>query len=327
MHMKRAMKMIQGAGIAALALASIAAVPSSAQENGFSFGPPLRSKHLFAYKYTERVTTVHEMDGGATDSTERVLTYYITQRQIPIPEKKGMMKVEANIDSMTIDLRGADQRITFNTQLFAQQDWKIGGHREVLVPASLVNRMVSFEVSPYGEIMEIESVELDKARKQAELPQVDAFTRARLAEITTDEYLAAVLLPWRMAPLGRKVEYNKPMATPLWVALDRLSFRGTGSVAVMKSSTGGPKLRFEGRVKNPVFAKITTAGFDEPLTVKSAEASVAGEMELESDGVVRSGWASITGTAISERSGAAVNSRIRHEVYIESLGVAPYASN
>lgn len=321
------MKMIQGTAIAALALASVAVLPSSAQDNGFAFGPPLRSRNVFAYKYTERVTTVHEMEGNTLDSTERVLTYYITQRQSPVNEGSGMLKIEANIDSMTIDVRRADQRITFNTQLFAEQDWKLGGHREVLAPASLVNRMVTFTISPYGEILDLESAELDKVAKQAEAPQVDEFTRTRLAEVTTNEYLAAVYLPWRMLPLGREVAFDKPMPAPLWVPLDRLSFRGNGSVTVVKSPTGEPKLRFEGSAENPILAKITTAGFDDPMTVESARASIAGEMELESDGVVRSGWASITGTAVSDRSGATINSRIRHEVYIESLGVAPYANN
>lgn len=305
-------------------LACCATVPSFAQEETFRFGPPLRSSFLFAYKYTERVTTVHTMVGGAADSSERVLTYYITQHQFPTPGKNGLITVQANVDSMSLEFTEGADRLTFNTQRFVEQDWKLSGHREVLIPSSLVNRLVTFSVSPYGEILGMESEDLEDAKKQAADPGVDEFTRTRLQEITTDAYLASVLFPWRMLPLGRTVGYGRPVSVPLWMAMDRISFRGDGTLTLMKSPSGEPKAHFEGRLAGPVLAKLTVAAFGEPLTVKSATASVAGEMELEADGVVHSGWIAINGTASSMRDGRPVETRIKHEVYVEAMGVSPF---
>src|SRR3954468_8246657 len=79
--------------------------PAPSASDRFDFGPPLRANIVFIYKYTERVTEVHEMNGQIADSTQRVLTYYISQRQIPSNTRKGLLAIEANIDSMEIDVR------------------------------------------------------------------------------------------------------------------------------------------------------------------------------------------------------------------------------
>lgn len=320
--MKHAKSLIQGTIAAAIMCG--AAASAVAQDQKFSFGPPLRSNHVFAYKYTERVTTVHEISGSVADSSERTLTYYITQHQFPTPGKNGMLTVQANIDSMMLEVRtDGGQRLEFNTQTFAFTDGRLAAHREVLVPSSLVNRLVTFNITPYGEILSVDSRDLENVQEQAKDSTIDEFTRTRLAEITTDQYLASVFLPWRMLPVGRQVEYNEPVSVPLWMSFDRLSFKGTGTSTLAKSPDGDPVLRFEGRLSSPVLAKITTTGFDDPLTVKSANANVAGELTLESDGVVRRGWTAVTGSAVSDRHGIPVNTRIRHEAYIETIGVSP----
>lgn len=304
-----------------------AAASAVAQDQKFSFGPPLRSNHVFAYKYTERVTTVHEMMGSVVDSSERLLTYFITQHQFPTPGKSGMLTVQANIDSMMLEIRtDGDHRLVFNTQTFNQTDGKAAGHRDVLVPSSLVNRFVTFNVTSYGEILSVDSRDLDNVLAQAKDSSIDAFTRTRLAEITTDQYLASVFLPWRMLPVGRQVKYNDQVSVPLWMGLDRLSFKGKGKAMLTKSPSGDPVLRIEGRLSDPVLAKLTTSGFDDPLTVKSAQANVAGELTLESDGVVLRGWTAVTGSAVCDRNGTRVDTRIKHESYIESMGVSPLAA-
>ena len=74
---------------AASALAQPGGIPKAADDDRFSFGPPLRRNVVLAYKYTERVKTVNELNGHAFDSSERVLSYFITERQVP-----GFMQIE-----------------------------------------------------------------------------------------------------------------------------------------------------------------------------------------------------------------------------------------
>lgn len=311
--------------LAAAIMAIAATGISYAQQSEFSFGPPLRSAYLFAYKYTERVTAVHEIDGAVADSSERVVSYYITEHQTVEPG--GSITLTANIDSMQLDFRGANDRVSFNTQRFVEQDWKNARHIEVLAPSSLVNRIVSARISPYGEILEMKSGDLDAVRKQTEHPGVEEFTRVRVAESLTNEYISSILFPWRMAPLGRKVRYEKPTAVPFWVAMDRLSFHGTGNATLGQSPSGEPVLRLQGKVEKPVMSQMTIGAYSDPLKVKSAQAVVAGELTLEEDGVVRSGWINVTGSVVSDRNGAKVTSHIRHETYIEQMAISPYAAN
>lgn len=325
MSMKRAIRGILRCGIVATVIAVAATATSIAQENEFRFGPPLRSNYVFGYKYTERVNAVHEIGGTIADSSVRVVTYFVTQRQI-LANTGGPITVEANIDSMTLDVRGIEEHVTFNTQQFVEGDWKNARHREVLGPSSIVNRLITANVSPYGEILDIKSEDLENVMRQAENPGVDDFTRVRIAEITTKDYLSTVFFPWRMLPLGRSVGYDRSAPSPLVVALDRLAFRGTGTSHVTKSPAGEPVLRFEGRVSDPILKKMTIGAYSDPLEVKSAEARIAGELTLEEDGVVRNGWMNVTGTVTSDRAGVPVTSRIRHEVYVELMGMVPFAS-
>jgi hypothetical protein len=305
--------------------------PAPASNERFDFGPPLRPDIVFIYKYTERVTEVHEMAGQIVDSTQRLLTYYISQRQIPSPERKGLLSIEANIDSMEIDVRGMDgNRIFFNTQRLtgAAGELELIRHREVFGPSTLVNRMVTFTISPYGEIIKVASPSLKQAREDVNDPRIDDFTRARILEVMTDEYLTSVYLPWRnVVPLSRKVPYNKDLPVPFLTAFDRVSFRDTASVRVVKGADGASHLTFVSHLDRPLSKSMTIAAFDEPIKLDAASAAVTGDLKLDEDGVILSGWTSMKGTASGKRQGVLVHSTIAHEVYVEQMAMAPVTSN
>lgn len=294
----------------------------------FKFGPPLRNNILFAYKYTERVRAIHSIDGAPYDSSERVLTYFITQRQVPVPEKAGVIDVQVLVDSMQLDYRHPSDTFFFDTQKLSGEEWNMVKHREVLVPSALVNRMVVFRLSPYGEVLSLKSEALDEVRRQASEPGVDIFTQTLVAGVTSDEYLTSVLLPWRgVVPLGREVRYDRPVTLPFFASLDRVSFKEKVTSYLEKKPDGELHLRFDATLARPHTKMMTITSFDEALKVKSTTATMTGDLKLDEDGVVHSGWSVAKGTIMSDRGGSKIRSDISHEIYIESIGLSPLTSN
>ena len=312
---------------AASALAQPGGIPKAADDDRFSFGPPLRRNVVLAYKYTERVKTVNELNGHAFDSSERVLSYFITERQVP-GDKKGLTNIEANIDSMKLEYTTPDSKILFNTQHFDPANPGTLKHREVFVPTVLVNHMVVFTLSPYGEVMSVKSEGLDNAKEQAKDKAVGDFLRHRLTASTTSEYLQSVLLPWRgVAPLWRKVAYDQEVKMKSATVLDRTSFRDTATVALVRSPEGEPVLRFSAHFAKPLNKTMTLASMNDPIDVVSGDGKVSGELKLDPDGVVHSGWSVATGTVVGNASGAQIKSNVRHEIYFEPLGQFTFTSN
>jgi len=314
-----------GLAAAQCALAQAGGTPKNAEEV-FDFGPPLRRNVVIAYKYTERVRVVAETNGHPLDSSERTLSYFITERQVP-GEKKGLTTIEANVDSMHIEYSDGKKTLKFNTQDFKPSDQLLVKHNEIFVPTVLVNQMVSFTLSPYGEVMKVESPGLDNAMKQASSPEVPVFLRERLRASTTDEFLASVMLPWRsVVPLWRKVPYGKNITMKSSAVLDRVSFRNSSTVQMAKSPDGEPLLRFSAELANPLNKLVTMSSFDDPLTLRSAGGKINGELKLDQDGVVRSGWSIATGTVVGV-GGAEITNRVTHEIYVEALGEFAFTSN
>jgi len=293
----------------------------------FQFGPPLRSKLLFAYKYTERVTSTIEIDGMPFDSSQRYLTYYLTMRQIVSDDGSGRVAVEVNTDSMQLEVRNSGDSLVFHTQHLHGTDWDKVKHREVLVPSALVNRMVTFDLSSYGELLNVVSKALDDVRDQGTVPGVDEFTRVRIDEVTAGPYVASVLLPWRcVVPLGSRVPVGKPVAVrrvPL--TMDRVVFRNDVTSQVDFGSDGLPLLRFTATLDSAITHRMTLVQFAEPITVTSARGSLTGQLKLEEDGVAASGWSVTKGVIEADRGGQKVVERVTHEVYIEPMGTISYA--
>ncbi|KXK56071.1 MAG: hypothetical protein UZ07_CHB004001618 [Chlorobi bacterium OLB7] len=167
--------------VAAAMFAQMFAQPAAAQEAGtakpdakpekFSFGPPLRGNAVFAYEFSERVKMVaRDTKGEIQDSTERNVRYYVTMRQVLLDKKQKLMKIETNVDSMVIDFSNklSGDYIYFNTQQMPSQS--VIRHREVFAPSVLINRMVSFQITPYGQIVKTTSPALDDVKEQAKRP-------------------------------------------------------------------------------------------------------------------------------------------------------------
>lgn len=291
----------------------------------FSFGPPLRSDYIFAYKYTERVGLHHSLEGRAFDSTERILTYFLTERQIIAPDGSGRVTVDVVVDSMMLSYTSSGERLDFHTQHLQGNDWEKVKHREVLVPSALVNRKVTFHLSPYGELLEMRSPALDNVRDQTAAPEVDDYTRLLAANMTTPAYLAGALETWRgITPIGEVVETNTPiLGRKLFALLDRVSFKTKGTITLVSGEDGTTHLKFNAPLEKPLVDSLVWPQFEEPVPVVSASGSITGDLKLDEDGVVNTGWSVAEGTIVSRRGGSTLTTRVRHESYIELMTISP----
>lgn len=299
-----------------------------AQPKSFTFGSPLRPNIMFGYKYVERVTERHEIAGQLVDSSTRILTYYVTEHQTIAPDGSGALAVEGNVDSMQVDVRGLGDPLFFNTQQIEHvSDRKLVAHRDVFASSTLVNRSVTFMLTPYGQILGVESPARKRAYDDINDGLIDPFTRERLREVLTDEYLASVYLPWRVLPLGRTVAYDAPQRLPFWAVFNRSSFRDTLTGTLVNGPDGSPHYTYRAQLHKPINTMVTVTGFEEPIKMGTMEASLDGNLKLDDDGVVLSGWTITKGTLTTLRNGMPVKSTISHEVYFDSMGMMPLATN
>jgi len=316
-----------------LVVAAAFSQPTTAQETGtatpgtFSFGPPLRGNAVFAYEFSERVkTVVRDTKGEVRDSTERNIRYYVTMRQVVLDKAQKLMKIETNVDSMVIDFSNklSGDYIYFNTQQMPSQS--VIRHREVFAPSVLVNRMVSFQITPYGQIVKTTSPGLDDVKQQAKTPGIpDAeFSRQRINQVCDPEYLAWMLLPWRgMLPLGQTVPVGKPMQQQFNGVLDRLTFQSTATTTLITDSLG-QRLRFTAPIANAAKQMGTLSLFPAPLAISGMKGSLTGELKLEQDGVVLGGWVGATGTATATVKGEKLTLSFQHEFYSKQVALTPF---
>lgn len=295
-------------------------------ENTFVFGPPLRNGILFSYKYTERVKTwMMDGKGSVQDSSERILTYYLTERQTDgdAAVGGGARIVEANIDSMRLDYRGAEGDVMFDTQNMEHTNDVIRlRHRAVLVPSTLVSSLTRFTISPYGSLVGVESKAFESIREQAQDPMLDDFTYKRIEQMITDEYLSTVFLPWRnVVPFGHTVEYGKPLRIPFIGALDRVVFVDSASVTLQRGEEDPlkPTLNFSATLSNPKNEWITLEGWNNPVLLKGGNAVITGMYKLDRDGVVLSGLSTANGTVSGSARGQELSARFEHQTYIELI--------
>lgn len=326
-----------GTGLAALAIiccipAGMNAQPGGEVERGgeVAFGPPLRDNILFHYVYTERVRHRFLNDAGEViDSSERNLIYYITQRQMPSEFGAGAHNIETNIDSMKVRYVGSDGEISFNTQVLSDvQNITLVRHPAVLVPSTLVNSVTHATVSPYGTLGDtLRSESIASYREQKEDPMLDDFTYKRMDHLLTDEYLTTIFFPWRgVLPIGQTIEYGRPLSIPFIGALDRITFEDTASVLITPAEEGrGHLLRFTARLSDPTYEWITYDAIPLPILLNGASGTMTGQLELDQDGVVLSGFSVTNGTATGTARGKAYNVKIDHEVYIELGGMVNFA--
>jgi hypothetical protein len=303
---------------AALAVAGVASSSALAQQKPIVFGPPLRPNIVFSYKFTERVRAVYESQNAVVDSGNRVLTYYISQKQSPLTG--GRWQIEANIDSMRVEYTHNGETLRFNTQDAATQDFDIN-HREILAPSAIVNRVAMITLSPYGEILDVESPSYEFLREQIAEPGVDPVTRERVLDLITPEFLSATILPWRsVAPLGRTVDYDDTLRMPFGGVLDRVSVRDTAEITLSRlndKATLGFTSDFNSSVR-------TLASFTElldPVAISSVNGRLAGALNLDDDGVVVSGWTTAKGTINGTVAGQPILATVWHETYTEMIGM------
>ena len=319
--------------VAAAMFPQMLAQPAAAQEAGtakpekFSFGPPLRGNAVFAYEFSERVKMVaRDTKGEIQDSTERNVRYYVTMRQVLLDKKQKLMKIETNVDSMVIDFSNklSGDYIYFNTQQMPSQS--VIRHREVFAPSVLINRMVSFQITPYGQIVKTTSPALDDVKEQAKTPGIpDAeFSRRRIAQVCNPEYLAWMLLPWRgLLPLGQTVAMNTPMQQKFSGVLDRLTFQSTATTTLLNDSLG-QRLRFTAPIASSAKQTGTLSLFPKPVAITGMKGNLTGELKLEQDGVVSGAWIGATGTATANVNGEKLTLDISHEFYAKQVGLTPF---
>lgn len=318
-----------GAGTLALLLTAVSDAPAQnadapGEDGTYAFGPPLRNGILFAYKYTERVKTwIADKRGSVQDSSERILTYYITQRQTDAEVGGGARVIEANIDSMRLDYRGPEGDAKFNTQSMDDvNNVELLRHRAVLVPSTLVSSLARFTISPYGSLVGVESKAFLSIREQGEDPMLDDFTYKRIDQMITDEYLSTVFLPWRnVVPYGHTLKYGRETRIPFIGALDRIVFVDSAAVTLKRGEKDPlkPRLEFRATVSDPKTEWITLEGRDNPILLKNCNAVITGMYDLDRDGVVLSGVSTANGTAVGSARGQEMTARFEHQTFVELM--------
>ena len=294
-----------------------------AQTKSLEFGPPLRPNIVFSYKFTERVSTVYESNGEVLDSGQRILSYFVSERQLPLAG--GRWQIEANIDSMRVEFTNGGKTLRFNTQEAAHENFDIN-HREILAPSLLVNRVAMVTLSPYGEIVSIESPSFDFLREDAANPANDLFTRERLLDLITPEFIGATMFPWRsIVPLGRKVAYNDTLRIPYAGVLDRVSIRDTAEVVLTRTNEK-PVLNFASTFSRAVRPNAAFTELLDPVAITGVDGRVFGSLNLDDDGVVVSAWTASSGKIAGTIAGAPVTATVRHETYTETIGMMSFVN-
>jgi|GEM_PF-2047905 len=285
------------------------------------FGPPMRPNTLFAYKYTERVRQVFEVDGRAMDSSERVLSYFFTERQRPHPKRAGLLVVQANIDSMKLEVVRPGDTLRFNTQV--PSHWENTKHAEVMGPSVLVNRMMGWTIDNYGSVISTEEKGFKDVREQVNDEHINVLTRLRILETIDPVYIRTIMLPWQaFVPVGRQMPLGRPYTVDLLAALDRTPFTAQGRSELGRGPDGLLHAKLTGKLQKTQAKTFTYVGFDDPITIVGGEGSVTGDMTLAEDGVVERGWVISRGAVRGRRGAATVTSRITHEVYYETIGTS-----
>jgi hypothetical protein len=300
------------------ALALVGSAEAVAQSRPLQFGPPLRPNIVFSYKFTERVRTLYESGGEVVDSGHRVLSYFVSQKQSPLDG--GRWLIEANVDSMHVEYVHNGQTVRFNTQEAATSTFDIT-HREILGPSAIVNRVAMITLSPYGQVLGIESPSFDFLREQIAEPGVDPVIRERVLDMISPEFLSATLLPWRsVAPLGRSVGFGDTLTMPFTGVLDRVGVRDTARVVLMRQNDKAV-LNFQSdfRTATRPFGAFTE--LLDPVTIGSTTGHISGALNIDDDGVVVSGWTAAKGTVNGTVSGAPIAATVWHETYTEMIGM------
>lgn len=295
----------------------------------FVFAGPLKNDILYSYKYTERVRVwILDKTGAVTDSSDRLLTYFLTERQTSAEIGGGAKVVEANIDSMHLEYHASDGDVDFNTQnIDHANDRKRINHPAVLVPSALVNAVGHFTLSPYGSLGDVTGTSIESVRRQGEDPMLDDFTQKRIEHMFSDDYLATVFFPWRSAvPLGRIVRFGDKMELPIIAGLDRITFRDEATVVVTEpdKELGAGVIDIHAELSHPTTEWVTFDVVPHPVLVKDASGVLTGQLFLDEDGVVQSGWTSTTGTMAASFSGNPVNARIEHQVFVERMNMISF---
>ncbi|MGE3802196.1 MAG: hypothetical protein AB7H80_14365 [Candidatus Kapaibacterium sp.] len=304
--------------------------PGESEE--FSFGPPLRDNILFTYKYTERVRIWMENEQGVvTDSSDRTLTYYITQMQRPADIGGGAIDIEANIDSMRLDYRGRGGDIDFNTQNPDHvRDYSRIRHPAVLVPSTLVSSVTHFTISPYGAFVGMSSPAFESIRQQGEDPHLDDFTYKRIEQMINEKYLSTIFLPWRnLLPLGQNITYDTPIQLPFAGTLDRIVFDDSVTVSLRHSQEDRtrPFMEFKASLTHPITEWATYDGSPNPVLLSGAKGDITGRLNLDQDGVVLSGFSTAGGKAEGSFQGKKVNARIEHQTFVEMVRMTNFPVN
>lgn len=317
----------------ALQIGLFAQVNKSA-EKPFRFDLPLKPNILTSYKITERVRTIIKLPAQKNDTTERVINYYFTGRPVLTSRAadKGKIIIEFNIDSMNINHIGATDTLKFNTQNYSDAQSKKVSHTEIFAPTLPVNRPVKIFLSPYGELLSMESEEYDMTIKQLkETPGFDELNRARCIAYLQKEYTAPTFLPWKLfTPIGRALKNGGSAVLNTLSVLDRTVFKGSVKTEFVQrgdsTSSTENHLILSGSFDKPITNEITLLGFDKPLKIDYANAKLTGDITLENGGGVLSGWTSSTGTITTAPSfGGIMQVNILHETYINKIGTESFA--
>lgn len=303
-------------------------------EKVFRFDLPIKPNYLTSYKYTERVRKIVKLPSQPSDTTERILNYFISCRPVQSakPENRGKLIFEVNVDSMIIENNNSSGKLVFNTQKLTDAQSKKVGDLEVLAPSLFVNRPVKFKLSPYGELLSMESEEFDIARSQLMgADALDDLSKAKCKSTLEVNYAATTLLPWRLlAPIDRVIRPNGKLVISSINILDMTIFKGKVNLTYIKTgdslTSSENHLILNGKFDIPFSKEIILAGFDKPFKIDYGNSKLTGDFTFNDGGELNSGWTNSTGRITMQPSfGGILQVDIVHDTFLKKIGTENFA--
>ncbi len=199
---------------------------------------PVGVKHK--YKYTERTRCKRQYHDSSKRTFEytRVMTYFISAYTPGSPDD-GFKTVYYNIDSMRFEMDdGVNELIEYDSQSDANANLN---QLEVLAATVPLNRAIYLTYSPYGEVVKMESDDLDFLKDYLNdggdtvLPALDYFLWWDRMDIENFKQIVDIshnILPERF------IQPDDVWERPISMRVDGISFRDTADASVASFEHG-----------------------------------------------------------------------------------------
>ncbi len=185
------------------------------------------------YSLEETTTVTRNSPDGKPLSYKRSIVYYITQGADAEPQK-GFTTIKVNIDSMTYRMEMGEQVHVYDSQVMVNNDPSIS-NSDIETHTALLNRPFTITISPYGEVVGIQSTEIDWLKNYVLVEGKDALDTLKkfiwLDGVSNEAAINTSDIRFNLLPFT----FVKPDSTwhrSISLRADGLDFRDTASVVV-----------------------------------------------------------------------------------------------